>query len=198
ELDERAERLAACLRLLGARPERVVGVCLGRSVHLVVALLAVLKSGSAYLPLDPAYPAERLNLMLEDAGAFLLIGDATATARWRGRVRILELDRDGAWTDPDETREWSSPSAPGGVDRKSTRLNSSHVKISYAVFCLKRNRNPALRGLHVLHVRALSVRPRVEPGDDNVLVSARSDAARLVAVGPRAAEASPEPRGLGL
>ncbi|MCX5335940.1 amino acid adenylation domain-containing protein [Streptomyces sp. NBC_00140] len=67
ELDTRAEQLAACLTAVGAGPERVVGIALPRTAELVVAVLAVLKSGAAYLPLDPAYPAERLAYIVADA-----------------------------------------------------------------------------------------------------------------------------------
>src|SRR5690242_1416929 len=69
-LDERANRLAHHLQALGAGPEARVAVCLDRSVDLVVALLAVLKAGGSYLPLDPAYPTDRLAFMLADADAF--------------------------------------------------------------------------------------------------------------------------------
>jgi non-ribosomal peptide synthetase component F len=76
ELDQRASDLAAHLQSLGAGPESVVGICLERSPEFVVAALATLKSGAAYLPLDPAYPAERLRFIAEDAGITLLISDA--------------------------------------------------------------------------------------------------------------------------
>jgi amino acid adenylation domain-containing protein/non-ribosomal peptide synthase protein (TIGR01720 family) len=68
ELDGRANRLAHRLIACGAGPDTLVGLCFERSIDLIVALLGVLKAGGAYLPLDPAYPPERLSFMLEDSG----------------------------------------------------------------------------------------------------------------------------------
>ncbi|MGA8431127.1 MAG: amino acid adenylation domain-containing protein [Candidatus Sulfotelmatobacter sp.] len=73
ELNQRANQLAHFLRKHGVGPEVPVGVCLENSIELTVALLAVLKAGGACLALDPAYPKERLQLMLEDSGAPLLL-----------------------------------------------------------------------------------------------------------------------------
>ncbi|HEX2077189.1 MAG TPA: amino acid adenylation domain-containing protein, partial [Longimicrobium sp.] len=73
ELEERANRLARLLVRRGIVLESRVGLCLERSAELVVAMLAVLKAGAAYVPLDPAYPAERLALMAEDAGLAALL-----------------------------------------------------------------------------------------------------------------------------
>ena len=72
ELNERANRLAHYLLAAGVGAETVVGIMLERSPEVVVALLATLKAGAAYLPLDAAYPPARLRFMLEDAGAQVL------------------------------------------------------------------------------------------------------------------------------
>ncbi len=72
-LDERANRLARHLAATGVGPESVVAVCVERSVEFAVAVLGVLKAGGAYLPLDPAYPADRNRQVLSDAGATALL-----------------------------------------------------------------------------------------------------------------------------
>lgn len=96
-LDNRANRLAHHLMTRGAGAEDLVGICLGRGVEMVVAVLAVLKAGAAYLPLDPAYPADRLRFTLADASPKLVITDAgTADALGPLAVREVRLGRDDA------------------------------------------------------------------------------------------------------
>ena len=73
ELEAQANRLAHYLRRHGAASEALVGICLDRSAAMVVAVLAVLKAGAAYVPLDPRYPADRLRYMMEDAGIAVLL-----------------------------------------------------------------------------------------------------------------------------
>ncbi len=73
ELDARSSQLAHHLRGLGVGPEVVVGLCIERSLAMLVGLLGILKAGGAYLPLDPDYPPERLAFMLADAGAPVLL-----------------------------------------------------------------------------------------------------------------------------
>ena len=95
ELNERANQLAHYLRGLGVISEVRVGICLERSVDMVVGLLGILKSGGAYVPLDPAYPAKRLGFMMEDAQMPVLL----THERWVGhllehKARVVCLDRD--------------------------------------------------------------------------------------------------------
>ncbi|MFB9928485.1 amino acid adenylation domain-containing protein [Amycolatopsis halotolerans] len=97
ELDERANQLAGHLRGLGVRAETLVAVCLDRTPELVVALLAVLKAGGGYLPLDPAYPAERLNAMLADSAAEIVVTcDALADRLPSNGIHTLAVDGDAA------------------------------------------------------------------------------------------------------
>ncbi|MER5600610.1 non-ribosomal peptide synthase/polyketide synthase [Streptomyces sp. NPDC002265] len=81
ELDARANRLAHALIARGAGPERLVAVALPRSAELVVTILAVLKSGAAYVPVDPEYPAARIAYMLDDARPVLTVTDARTRSR---------------------------------------------------------------------------------------------------------------------
>ncbi|OIK24555.1 hypothetical protein VT52_026530 [Streptomyces malaysiense] len=104
ELDTAASALARRLRRAGARPEKIVALAVSRTTDLVVATVAVLKSGAAYLPLDPRYPAGRLELMLSDAAPCLVLTDR-ATSPLLPEHALPELLVDGPATDPgDGTR----------------------------------------------------------------------------------------------
>ncbi|CAD5971665.1 Gramicidin S synthase 2 [Planktothrix agardhii] len=73
ELNCRANQLAHYLQSLGVKPDELVGICVERSLEMIVGLLGILKAGGAYVPLDPEYPQERLSFMLEDAGLKVLL-----------------------------------------------------------------------------------------------------------------------------
>ena len=93
QLNRRANRLARLLKRRGVGAEGVVGVFAERSFELVQALLAVLKAGGAFLPLDPSYPAERLGAMLEDGHAILVLAQAALAPRLaEAGGRVLELE----------------------------------------------------------------------------------------------------------
>jgi amino acid adenylation domain-containing protein len=101
ELAGRVRRLAGHLRSLGVGPEVLVGICMERSLDLVVGILGVLEAGGAYVPLDPTYPRERLDFMLADAGVGLVLTCEPTLGRLeieeeRSGARWLCLDRDGA------------------------------------------------------------------------------------------------------
>ncbi|MHA4820226.1 condensation domain-containing protein, partial [Streptomyces aculeolatus] len=89
ELDARANRLARYLVRLGVDRESRVGLCLPRGVEMVAAMLAVWKAGAAYVPLDPAYPAERLAFMVADSGAQVVL--STGDLAPEGAVRLDEV-----------------------------------------------------------------------------------------------------------
>jgi amino acid adenylation domain-containing protein/non-ribosomal peptide synthase protein (TIGR01720 family) len=120
ELNRQANQLAHHLRRLGVGPDARVGICLERSVEMVVALLGALKAGGAYVPLDPAYPSERLAYMLEDSAPAVLLTHDAALAATAGRspeLPIVNLESD-AWQWAGQSE--SNPDRMGiGVDARS-------------------------------------------------------------------------------
>jgi amino acid adenylation domain-containing protein len=95
ELNQRANQLAHYLQTLGVRPEVLVGICVERSLEMVVGLLGILKAGGAYVPLDPHYPQERLSYMLADSGVEVLLTENKWTSQLlEPQVEIICLDSD--------------------------------------------------------------------------------------------------------
>lgn len=95
ELNERANRLAGYLISLGVQPDALVGVCITRSLDMVVAILGVIKAGGAYLPLDPAYPVDRLYFILDDASARIVITQSALIGLFQNRgITAICLDVD--------------------------------------------------------------------------------------------------------
>ncbi|HET7460752.1 MAG TPA: amino acid adenylation domain-containing protein, partial [Longimicrobium sp.] len=153
ELNAAANRLARRLRAAGVGPERAVGVMLERSAELVVALLAVLKAGGAYLPLDPALPAARRAALLADAGAAVLV---TRDPRLEGFTGTLVSPADAEGEDGGDLRQDLPPAAlayviytsgstgaPKGVGVAHAQA-AAHCRAAAAVYGL----TPADRVLH--------------------------------------------------
>jgi len=95
ELNARANQLARYLQRAGVGPDQLVGICVERSLDMVVGLVGILKAGGAYVPLDPTYPSERLAYLVKDAGPRLLLTQGNL----RGKIpqfsgAVVELDRD--------------------------------------------------------------------------------------------------------
>ncbi|MEX3628145.1 MAG: amino acid adenylation domain-containing protein [Burkholderia sp.] len=113
QLDGHAARVARSLAAAGVGPDQRVGICMTRSLGMVAALLGTLRSPGAFVPLDPAYPAERLAMMLDDAGVKVVLTDADAQARcgelFAGRVAIDV----GALAEGDEAEAAGSAPALG-------------------------------------------------------------------------------------
>jgi amino acid adenylation domain-containing protein len=115
ELNRRANQLAHHLRKLGVGPDTLVGISLDRSLELVVGLLGILKAGGAYVPLDPSYPVERLQYMLADAQAQVVLttkeigdwrleiarGDRSPTSNLQSQIVRLDADWDRIGLMPD-------------------------------------------------------------------------------------------------
>src|SRR5262249_1743950 len=95
ELNERANQLAHYLLSRGAGPEKLIGIFVERSPQMLVALLGVLKAGAAYVPLDPAYPKDRIAFIVEDAGLELLITQqGLGEALPPHQAQVVQLDAD--------------------------------------------------------------------------------------------------------
>ena len=95
QLNTRANQLAHYLQSLGIKPDTLVGICVERSLEMVVGLLGILKAGGAYLPLDPDYPQERLNFMLEDAQVPALLTQQQLLEKlpqYQGQIICLDTD----------------------------------------------------------------------------------------------------------
>ncbi|RMP55440.1 Syringopeptin synthetase C, partial [Pseudomonas syringae pv. atrofaciens] len=115
ELNEQANRLAHALRKQGVQPDSRVGICVERGAEMVVGLLAILKAGGGYVPLDPAYPAERIAYMLQDsAPAAVLAHTATQGLLADVSVPVINLDLSD-WQD----ESVQNPQVPG--------LTSAHL-----------------------------------------------------------------------
>lgn len=102
ELDQASNRLAHTLRARGVGRGQRVGLCLDRGTDMFVALLAILKAGAAYVPLDPAFPQARLDYYAQDAQLALLLTASTVAAAPRSwcedaAQRVFQLDTDTAW-----------------------------------------------------------------------------------------------------
>jgi amino acid adenylation domain-containing protein len=148
ELDERANRLANHLVGRGVGPEARVGICLERSVELVVSLLAVLKAGGAYVPLDPGYPAERLEFMLADSAVEVLVSQSSLLDRLPGGREVIVIDR----LRPAIAREEAS--SPG------MRITRDHL--AYVIYTSGSTGRP--KGTEVPHRAIPGFFPAIDPG----------------------------------
>ena len=126
ELNRRANRLAGYLRSLGVREETRVGICMERGLAMIESLLAVLKAGAGYVPLDPGYPQERLRYMLEDSGAEVLLTADNLREQFSGicaGIRVVDVK--------EEAEQWKSVVA-GNLDKKSAGPMSRHL--AYVIY----------------------------------------------------------------
>ncbi|HEX8189934.1 MAG TPA: amino acid adenylation domain-containing protein, partial [Pyrinomonadaceae bacterium] len=122
ELNRRADRLADYLNSSGVGADALVGLFMERSPELAVGLLGVLKAGAAYLPLDPAYPQERLRFMLEDAGAGVVLTQGRLAGRLPAHAgRVISLDA-----------EWEAVEGQGAV--RDRRRGATPQNLAYVIY----------------------------------------------------------------
>ncbi|HEY3869542.1 MAG TPA: amino acid adenylation domain-containing protein [Actinocrinis sp.] len=128
ELDSRAERLAALLVERGAGPERFVGVALPRSADLVVALVAVLKSGAAYLPIDADQPADRIARLLEESAPVVVIATRESAGNLPVGAQRVVLDDDAVIAD---LADLAGSAPPDGTARRVAPLPEHPAYLIY-------------------------------------------------------------------
>jgi amino acid adenylation domain-containing protein len=124
ELNGRANQLARYLKDKGVGPDKLVGICVERSLEMVVSLLGILKAGGAYVPLDPSYPIERLTYMLNDAAPRVLLTQDRLRERLADTVAVV-IALDNEWS---EIAEQSTTN----VDLRESRLNSHNL--AYVIY----------------------------------------------------------------
>ncbi len=136
ELNERANQLARFLRKRGIGHEARIGICLRRSLELPVALLAVLKAGAACVPLDPAYPKERLTYMLEDSETALVLSQPGLLSE------VTDFEAEVVNLDPN----WK---LFGGESRENVRSNVEPENLAYVIYTSGSTGKP--RGVLLTH-----------------------------------------------
>ncbi|TFG74427.1 MAG: amino acid adenylation domain-containing protein, partial [Flavobacteriales bacterium] len=109
ELNQKANQLAHYLQKLGVKPEMLVGICVERSVEMMIGLLGILKAGAAYVPIDPTYPPERVAMMLNDAEV------AVVVAQQHGQASLPPHSGQVVWIDTDWPRIQQNPTTPPHV-----------------------------------------------------------------------------------
>ncbi|MBC7872884.1 MAG: amino acid adenylation domain-containing protein, partial [Ferruginibacter sp.] len=97
ELDQRSTQLAHYLKGRGVKEETLVPVCINRSIEMMTAILGILKAGGAYVPIDPGYPQERIDYMLEDTGATIVVCSTENAAKFPDAKNIDTIEIDGDW-----------------------------------------------------------------------------------------------------
>jgi amino acid adenylation domain-containing protein len=176
ELNERANQLARYLRDCGAGPEVPVGVCLDRSLGHLIALVAILKAGGGYVPLDPGAPAERTGYIVADTGMPLVLTQHRLRDRFGGaRAAVISLDRDAAAIARYPAQDLAEPPADPG-------------QLGYVIYTSGSTGKPkgAMidRGVMSAHTRAMIEQYRLGPQDRVLQFSGYSADASLEQILP--------------
>jgi amino acid adenylation domain-containing protein len=136
ELNRRANLLAHSLRQLGVGPEVLVGICVERSLDMVIGILGILKAGGAYVPLDPTYPPDRLAYMQEDSGLPVLVTQSSLAECVPGRgLKVVFLDAERSTL---EQQNESNPEALGNSEN-----------LAYVIYTSGSTGRP--KGVQILH-----------------------------------------------
>jgi amino acid adenylation domain-containing protein len=150
ELERRSNQMAHFLKAQGAGPETLAGICLDRSLELIIAILGVLKTGAAYVPLDPNYPPERLRYMLEDSQASILITQKTLSARLTEFAgTIVRMDDD-----------WSGMAHENYAELKLPEMSAQHA--AYVIYTSGSTGKP--KGCVVTHGNVMRLLQATETG----------------------------------
>src|SRR5262245_1301206 len=158
ELNRRADVLAAQLRALGAGPDVRIGLLVDRSLDAIVAMVGTLKAGAAYVPIDPSYPADRIEYMLADSGATRVVTQGRLLSKAGSQARCVCMD----------SFDWKAASAPVATDVQPSNL-------AYVIYTSGSTGRP--KGVCIEHrnivsyVQAVSARLQFEPGMQHATVS---------------------------
>jgi len=165
ELNRRANQLARYLRRLGVGPEVLVGICLERSVEMVVGLLGILKAGGAYVPIDPLYPPDRQAHMIQDSRIPVLLTQANlAGGLANAGPQVVTLDT-----------EWEEIAQELGEDLES---NAGPDNLAYVIYTSGSTGKP--KGVEICHravvnfLNSMRITPGMEAGDTLVSVTTLS------------------------
>ncbi|MGM3305324.1 amino acid adenylation domain-containing protein [Anabaena sp. WFMT] len=163
ELNQRANQLAHYLQYLGVKSDVLVGICVERTLDMVIGVLAILKAGGAYVPIDPAYPQERLAYMIEDTQVSILLTQQHLLERLpEHKLRTICLDTD--WEKIDQYSQENPPSEvtaenlayviyTSGSTGKPKGICLAHRPL---VNLLQWHLNSLLTGVHTLQFASLS------------------------------------------
>ena len=141
ELNRRANQLAHYLRGLGVKPDARVAICVERGFEMIVGLLGIMKAGGGYVPLDPAYPVERLRYMLEDSGPVALLTQSHLAERFAGLSEKPPFIDLSAAAPPWENQPLTNP------DRAGVGLTPEHL--AYVIYTSGSTGSP--KGVMVEH-----------------------------------------------
>ncbi|PSM49079.1 amino acid adenylation protein [Chroococcidiopsis sp. CCALA 051] len=151
ELNERANQLAHYLQALGVKPEVLVGICVDRSLEMIIGLLGILKAGGAYVPLDPSYPQERIAFMLEDSQLSVLLTEQNQLNKLpQHSAQIVNLD-----TNWQAIAQYSKENVDSGINAKN---------LAYTIYTSGSTGKP--KGVQIVHHAVVNflISMREKPG----------------------------------